>query len=197
LLFPHHENEAAQTRCSTSHEIAAYWMHNGFVNINNQKMSKSLGNSFFIKDALKLYDGEVLRFYLLSTHYRSNFNFTEDDLLASKKRLDRIYRLKQRLFGLQENTIKTDFQTQLLQALSDDLNISLSMALIDEMVSSINDAMDSDKKNKQIQKEAISNLAYIETILGFGFQNPFNYFQAGAPKKIKLKNKKIIKMQIK
>jgi len=185
LLFPHHENEAAQTRCSTSHEIAAYWMHNGFVNINNQKMSKSLGNSFFIKDALKLYDGEVLRFYLLSTHYRSNFNFTEDDLLASKKRLDRIYRLKQRLFGLQENTIKTDFQTQLLQALSDDLNISLSMALIDEMVSSINDAMDSDKKNKQIQKEAISNLAYIETILGFGFQNPFNYFQAGAPKKIK------------
>ncbi len=185
LLFPHHENEAAQTRCSTSHEIAAYWMHNGFVNINNQKMSKSLGNSFFIKDALKLYNGEVLRFYLLSTHYRSNFNFTEDDLLASKKRLDKIYRLKQRLFGLQENTMQTDFQIQLLKALSDDLNISLSMALIDEMISNVNDVMDSDKKNKQIKKEAVSNLTYIKTILGFGFQDPFEYFQAGAPKKIK------------
>jgi len=74
LLFPHHENEAAQTRCGTNHAIANYWIHNGFVNIDGQKMSKSLGNSFFLKDALKEYDGEVLRFYLLSTHYRSNFN---------------------------------------------------------------------------------------------------------------------------
>ena len=79
LLFPHHENEAAQTRCGTNHSLAAYWMHNGFVNINGEKMSKSLGNSFFLKDALKEYDGEVLRFYLLSTHYRSNFNFNRDD----------------------------------------------------------------------------------------------------------------------
>ncbi len=62
LLFPHHENEAAQTRCATDHALAAYWMHNGFVNIDGEKMSKSLGNSFFLKDALKLYDGEVLRF---------------------------------------------------------------------------------------------------------------------------------------
>ncbi|MGE4473606.1 MAG: cysteine--tRNA ligase, partial [Sulfuricurvum sp.] len=70
LLFPHHENEAAQTRCSSNHELAKYWMHNGFVTIGGEKMSKSLGNSFFLKDALKAYDGEVLRFYLLSTHYR-------------------------------------------------------------------------------------------------------------------------------
>ncbi|MDE6977976.1 MAG: cysteine--tRNA ligase, partial [Helicobacter sp.] len=67
LFFPHHENEATQTRCATHKEIAKYWLHNGFVTINEQKMSKSLGNSFFIKDALKLYGGEVLRFYLLST----------------------------------------------------------------------------------------------------------------------------------
>ncbi|MDQ7042256.1 MAG: cysteine--tRNA ligase, partial [Sulfurimonas sp.] len=100
LLFPHHENEAAQTRCSSNHELANYWMHNGFVNINGEKMSKSLGNSFFLKDALKEYDGEVLRFYLLSTHYRSNFNFNTEDLSIAKKRLDKIYRLKKRLFGL-------------------------------------------------------------------------------------------------
>ena len=96
LLFPHHENEAAQTRCKSGQELAKYWMHNGFVTISGEKMSKSLGNSFFLKDALALYDGEVLRFYLLSTHYRANFNFSEEDLLLSKKRLDKIYRLKKR-----------------------------------------------------------------------------------------------------
>ena len=97
LLFPHHENEAAQTRCATNHTLANYWMHNGFVNINGEKMSKSLGNSFFLKDALREYDGEALRFYLLSTHYRSNFNFNTEDLSVAKKRLDKIYRLKKRL----------------------------------------------------------------------------------------------------
>ncbi len=75
LLFPHHENEAAQHRCSSNQELAKYWMHNGFVNIDGEKMSKSLGNSFFLKDALKSYHGEVLRFYLSSTHYRGDFNF--------------------------------------------------------------------------------------------------------------------------
>ncbi|HFB53748.1 MAG TPA: cysteine--tRNA ligase, partial [Sulfurimonas autotrophica] len=124
LLFPHHENEAAQTRCATKHELANYWMHNGFVNIDGEKMSKSLGNSFFLKDALREYDGEVLRFYLLGSHYRSNFNFNTQDLEASKKRLDKLYRLKKRLFGLASNNDTTAFQAKLLEALSDDLNIS-------------------------------------------------------------------------
>lgn len=97
LLFPHHENEASQTRCATGREIAKYWVHNGFVNINGEKMSKSLGNSFFIKDALNAYSGEVLRNYLLSVHYRAVLHFNEEDLLASKKRLDKIYRLKKRV----------------------------------------------------------------------------------------------------
>ncbi|MFP4486883.1 MAG: cysteine--tRNA ligase, partial [Campylobacterales bacterium] len=69
LLFPHHENEASQMRCAHSKEIAKYWMHNGFVNINGEKMAKSLKNSFLIKDALEVVDGEVLRYYLISTHY--------------------------------------------------------------------------------------------------------------------------------
>ena len=97
LLFPHHENEASQTRCATGRELAKYWLHNGFVNINGEKMSKSLGNSFFIKDALKIYDGEILRNYLLGVHYRLALNFNEEDLLQSKKRLDKIYRLKKRI----------------------------------------------------------------------------------------------------
>ena len=179
LLFPHHENEAAQTRCSSNHALANYWVHNGFVNINGEKMSKSLGNSFFLKDALKEYDAEVLRFYLLSTHYRSNFNFNTEDLAVAKKRLDKIYRLKKRLFGLAENSDTTAFQTQLLEALSDDMNVSSALALIEEMLSSANEILDTAGKHKPLKKETISNLKYIENILGFGVKNPYEYFQFG------------------
>lgn len=179
LLFPHHENEAAQTRCSSNHELAAYWMHNGFVNIDGEKMSKSLGNSFFLKDALKEYDGEVLRFYLLSTHYRSNFNFNGEDLATAKKRLDKIYRLKKRLFGLADNAETTPFRDELLKSLSDDMNVSSALALIDEMISNANETLDTAGKHKVLKRETISNLAYIATILGFGVQNPFEYFQFG------------------
>ena len=179
LLFPHHENEAAQTRCSSNHALANYWMHNGFVNINGEKMSKSLGNSFFLKDALKEYDAEVLRFYLLSTHYRSNFNFNTEDLTIAKKRLDKIYRLKKRLFGLADNSDTTEFQTKLLEALSDDMNVSSALALIEEMLSTANETLDAAGKHKALKKETISNLKYIETLLGFGVKNPYEYFQFG------------------
>jgi cysteinyl-tRNA synthetase len=179
LLFPHHENEAAQTRCATKHELANYWMHNGFVTIDGEKMSKSLGNSFFLKDALREYDGEVLRFYLLSSHYRSNFNFNTQDLESSKKRLDKLYRLKKRLFSMAANNEKTPFQEKLLEALNDDLNVSTALALIDEMVSHANETLDSPGKHKALKKETLANLAYIEELLGFGAKNPFEYFQFG------------------
>jgi cysteinyl-tRNA synthetase len=179
LLFPHHENEAAQTRCATDHELAAYWMHNGFVTIDGEKMSKSLGNSFFLKDALQAYDGEVLRFYLLSTHYRGDFNFNEEDLIASKKRLDRLYRLKKRLFGLDADKAETEFSTALLEVLNDDLNVSKAYALIDELIAAANESLDANPKDKVYRKMLLSSLSTIETVLGFGGQNPFEYFQFG------------------
>jgi len=185
LLFPHHENEAAQTRCATNHSLANYWMHNGFVNIDGEKMSKSLGNSFFLKDALKEYDGEVLRFYLLSTHYRSNFNFNTQDLMSAKKRLDRLYRLKKRLFGLAHNSEITAFKKALLKALSDDMNISSALALIDEMISSANETLDTAGKHKVLKRETMANLAYIEELLGFGVKNPYEYFQFGVDESTK------------
>ena len=179
LLFPHHENEAAQTRCATGHSLANYWMHNGFVNIDGEKMSKSLGNSFFLKDALKEYDGEVLRFYLLSTHYRSNFNFNTQDLISAKKRLDRLYRLKKRLFGLAKNSEMTAFKQSLLEALNDDMNVSLALSLIDEMISHANETLDTPGKHKVLKRETMANLTYIEELLGFGVKNPYEYFQFG------------------
>jgi cysteinyl-tRNA synthetase len=192
LLFPHHENEAAQTRCSSNHALANYWMHNGFVNIDGEKMSKSLGNSFFLKDALKEYDGEVLRFYLLSTHYRSNFNFNTEDLLSSKKRLDKIYRLKKRLFGLAESSEPTAFKAELLKALSDDLNVSSALALIDEMITKTNETLDSPGKHKELKRDTMANLAYVEEVLGFGVKNPFEYFQFGMDEATKEKIAELI-----
>jgi len=181
LLFPHHENEAAQTRCKSHQELAKYWMHNGFVTISGEKMSKSLGNSFFLKDALAIYSGEVLRFYLLSTHYRANFNFAEEDLLNTKKRLDKLYRLKKRVFETKADGVMVSptFHAQMLEALEDDLNISKALAILDSMISSFNDKIDQNPKDKIAKIEAHANLNWIEKLLGIGCYNPYMYFQIG------------------
>ncbi len=184
LLFPHHENEAAQSRCATNHELAKYWMHNGFVQIDGEKMSKSLGNSFFLKDALKVYDGEILRFYLAGIHYRSDFNFNEEDLLASKKRLDKLYRLKQRVL-FQGGKSSEYFTKTLLEALQDDLNISKALSVIDEMIAKANEQLDTNPKDEELKKTIGANLASIEKLLGFGAKECTQYFQLGVSKKDK------------
>jgi cysteinyl-tRNA synthetase len=91
LVFPHHENEIAQSEGATGKPYVKYWLHNGFVNIDNAKMSKSLGNFFTIRDILKKYDPEVLRFFVLTTHYRSPINFSEEQLIEAKKGLEKLY----------------------------------------------------------------------------------------------------------
>ncbi len=179
LLFPHHENEASQTRCATGKEIAKYWMHNGFVNINGTKMSKSLGNSFFIKDALKVYSGEVLRNYLLSTHYRAILNFNEEDLLYTKKRLDKIYRLKKRVVGNFAPVVDSSFKESLLEAMRDDLNISKALSILEEMLNHANSKLDSNPKDKNLKAQILGNLSFVEELLGIGGGDEVAYFQQG------------------
>lgn len=179
LLFPHHENEASQTRCATGKEIAKYWMHNGFVNINGTKMSKSLGNSFFIKDALKVYSGEVLRNYLLSTHYRAILNFNEEDLLYTKKRLDKIYRLKKRVVGDFTPVVDSSFKESLLEAMCDDLNISKALSILEEMLNHANSKLDSNPKDKNLKAQILGNLSFVEELLGIGGGDEIVYFQQG------------------
>lgn len=187
LLFPHHENEAAQSRCATGHELAKYWMHNGFVQIDGEKMSKSLGNSFFLKDALKVYEGEVLRYYLNSVHYRNDFNFSEEELLTSKKRLDKLYRLKKRVSLGKASCVNSAFQKALFDAMSDDLNISIALAAIDEMIAITNENLDTDPQNKALKKETLANIELIDKVLGFGGKEPFSYFQIGVDEALKEK----------
>jgi cysteinyl-tRNA synthetase len=134
----------------------------------------------------------VLRFYLLSTHYRGDFNFNEEDLIASKRRLDRLYRLKKRLFGLTAEMIETEFKSNLLEALEDDLNVSRAYALIDELISTANEALDQNPKDKVYRQILLSSLSAIERILGFGGQNPFEYFQFGLDETTKTKIDELI-----
>ena len=194
LLFPHHENEAAQTRCSSGQNLAKYWMHNGFVNIDGEKMSKSLGNSFFLKDVLKSYSGEVIRFYLMSAHYRANFNFNEEDLIASKKRLDKLYRVKKRVYALESeiSNVNKKFKDELLNALNDDINTSIALSLIDEMIGNANDKLDSNPKDKNLKKELIANILFINDILGIGFNDAYEYFQFGIDEQTKSKIEELI-----
>ncbi|MDU7692852.1 MAG: cysteine--tRNA ligase [Helicobacter sp.] len=200
LAFPHHENEACQIRLKDGRELAKYWIHNEFVNINGQKMSKSLNNSFFVKDALKVYDGEILRNYLLGVHYKNKLDFNEQDLLASKKRLDKIYHLKRRLNTLSLKRIKSDADDAgnagssecgeaFLRALSDDVNISLALSILDEFINNANKALDSGAKEDIFT----SDLEYMCDILGLGYKDAVAYFQLGVSKEQRLD----IELQIK
>ena len=206
LLFPHHENEAAQCRCAHEKPLAKYWLHNGFVQVDNEKMSKSLGNSFFIKDALKIAPAEVLRLYLLSSHYRANFNYSTTDLLASKKRLDKIYRLKKRLGGkisdeisykFQQNldkfgVVNANFKDEILSALSDDLNSSLALSCIDAMVNSANLYLDQNPKDRAKKSEFSANLAFVAQVLGIGAMSASEYFKFGVSEDEKEQIKELI-----
>ena len=198
LLFPHHENEAAQHRCACGGELARIWLHNGFVKIKGEKMSKSLNNSFFIKDALKDFNGEVLRFYLLQTHYRSDFNYALSDLEMTKKRLDKFYRLKKRLNlaefkdfepNFNENSQKFEFKSELaqsiLKALSDDLNVSLALSFFDEFIISSNAKLDESPKNSALKESIETSLKDCAMIFGVGFINTNEYFQFGVSAELK------------
>jgi len=192
LFFPHHENEEAQSSCAYGGHLAKYWMHNGFVNINGEKMSKSLGNSFFVKDALKVYDGEILRFYLMGTHYRAGLNFNEEDLLASKKRLDKLYRLKKRIYGVNKTNSDKEFENRLLEAINDDLNISKALAVVDEFISKANESLDNNPKDKVLKQKINSNIEFINKLLGIGYKDAYEYFQLGIDEETKNKINELI-----
>jgi cysteinyl-tRNA synthetase len=104
LIFPHHENEIAQSECANGKPFANYWMHNGYININNRKMSKSLGNFFTVRDILKQYDGEVVRFFMLSAHYRNPINFDNELMEQAKSAVERVYTCIDNLEFLLQNS---------------------------------------------------------------------------------------------
>ncbi|MDX4012086.1 cysteine--tRNA ligase [Aliarcobacter skirrowii] len=197
LLFPHHENEASQTRCDSGQNLAKYWLHNGFVNINGEKMSKSLGNSFFLKDVLKSYSAEVVRYYLLSAKYQADINFNEEDLITSKRRLDKLYRVKKRVYGIESKLQDKNFENSLLKALNDDINTPVALSIIDEFINNSNDKLDLNPKDKNLKQTIVSNIAYIEKALGIGGSDAFAYFQFGVDEELKNQIDSLLKQRAK
>ena len=146
LIFPHHENEIAQSECCNGKPFARYWLHNAFLNIDNKKMSKSLGNFFTVREIAQEYDLQVLRFFMLNAHYRSPLNFSRDLMESSKNALERIVtcvdRLKDILKTAGEGTENSQepvgelegFTAKFEEAMDDDINTADAISVIFELV---------------------------------------------------------------
>jgi len=194
LLFPHHENERAQSIAANGGRFARYWIHNGFVTVESEKMSKSLGNFMTIRDALELYHPEVLRVFLLSKHYRSPLDFTKSAVLGLQSGLVRIYRTLQRLDQLigpdkDKGEVplpsslsapeKDSFLHQFVQAMDDDLNTANAIALLFEKVKEMNKIMDSplDDSIKAGLSLDRRHLCLAAAVLGFLHEEPAAFFE--------------------
>jgi cysteinyl-tRNA synthetase len=192
LLFPHHENERAQSKAATGGEFARYWVHNGFLTVESEKMSKSLGNFIYIKDALRDYHPEVLRFFLLSKQYRSPLDFSKKDVLDFQAGLVRIYRTLQRveefigsienndqpnIKGLLANEQKNDFLNRFINLMDDDLNTAGVVGIIFDKIKDLNRIMDEAGNSPskiiidQLKKERAA-LRKVSAILGILNFNP-------------------------
>jgi cysteinyl-tRNA synthetase len=166
LIFPHHENEIAQSEAYTGKPFARYWVHNGYITINNEKMSKSKGNFFTVRDIVREFDPEVIRFFLLSAHYRNPINFSRELMQQAKNALDRLYNSKENLEHLiqnaseqtmkeEENKIFNDllkYKEKFIYAMDDDLNTADGIAAIFELVKGINTNVDATASKELIQK---------------------------------------------
>ena len=178
LKFPHHENEIAQSECVTGKEFAKVWMHTGSLRIDKEKMSKSLKNFITIKDALKHNTSEVLRFFLISSHYRSPLNYSEEGLSESKTSLDRLYNALKDL-TLEENLVsKSNYFKKFHDVMKDDFNTPAGISVLFEMAREIN-SLKKDHKEKEANALG-SELKVLSKSLGILQQNPDDFFKAGA-----------------
>lgn len=183
LIFPHHENEIAQSKCSCGGDYARYWMHNGYINVNGEKMSKSLGNFFLLRDVLEHYDGRVVRLFVLSAHYRKPIDFSDAELTQAKASLERIenaiVRAKELLANqpkddgnscVELKTVLEDTKVKFVNAMDEDFNTSLGLGAIFELIKELNKALDIDiidAKGHEVIKEVVDYIVEImEEVFG-------------------------------
>ena len=178
LIFPHHENEIAQSKCSHGGEYGRYWMHNGYLNIRGEKMSKSKGNFFTLGDILKDYDGNMIRFFMLSSHYRKPIDFSDEELEMAKTAIERIENtiiraeevLKETPTDITENlqeisefleTSKKKFE----DGMDDDFNTAIAIGTVFEMVKEINRFIDLTQKSKEGLQVLRNSVEFIKQIV--------------------------------
>ncbi len=173
LIFPHHENEIAQSECANGCDFARYWMHNGYINVDNRKMSKSLNNFFTVREVANVYGYEPIRYLMISSHYRSPINYSTDIIEQGKNALDRLYTCRDNLdFALKNATEEGNapeflakYKQQFIDAMDDDLNTADAIGVLFSMVREIN-TMVADGAGKAAIEEAIKVFDELTYVLG-------------------------------
>lgn len=165
LIFPHHENEIAQSECANGQQFVKYWMHNGFVTINKEKMSKSLGNFLTIDKILENYDANTIRFFILTNHYRMPVEFSDESLLSAQSGVKRLYNAineGRRSVRIDKNIDLTQFEEykQFVEAMDEDLNTSVALAVLFDLAN---------KVNKEKNPSQLTLLYKLSSVLGFNF----------------------------
>jgi len=179
LVFPHHENEIAQSEGANGKEFVRYWIHNGFINIDKKKMSKSLGNFFTVRDAAETYGYENIRMFMLMSHYRSPLNYSTDSLLQAKSALERIKTAKSSLEFISENgsdSIKNDeteflkslpgYRERFIEAMDDDFNTADAVSVIFELVRESNTIAANAEPSKNFARETLRVFNELVDVLG-------------------------------
>jgi cysteinyl-tRNA synthetase len=183
LQFPHHENEIAQSEGaiygsgSITQPFVRYWMHNGHIRVNHEKMSKSLGNFFLIKDVLAQFDPEVVRFFMLKAHYRSPINYSDHQLEEARTGLTRLYTALSELPASQSNKVDPAWRDRFAQAMDDDFNTPEALAVLFELVTEIHKTQDIERKH-----ELLNTLHHLGNAIGLLYQSPQQFLQGGTPK---------------
>lgn len=170
LQFPHHENEIAQSEAASGKRFANYWLHVGMLQVNNEKMSKSTGNFLTIKDVLDKHHPEVIRYFLLSSHYRSPLNYSEDNLDNASKALARLYQSLKDITVVDNTEIALDWVEQFNQAMNDDFNTPIALSILFQL---------SHELNKTHQPILANTLKHLAGILGLLQTEPAVFLQAG------------------
>ncbi len=188
LMFPHHENEVAQSEGAFGKGFANFWMHNGFVRINHEKMSKSLGNFLMIKDILKEYHPEVVRLFLLSSHYRSPVDFTEQAMKEAETGLQKIYVLLDRIAqsvgpqeGRADKNAPGDLWDRFCEVMDDDFNTARAVGLVFDSVRRLNRVLDDmdgsgDSKDGEVLQSERADLMRVGEVLGIATEMPEEFF---------------------
>ena len=185
LIFPHHENEIAQSECANGCDFAHYWMHNGYINVDNRKMSKSLNNFFTVREVANVYGYEPIRYLMISSHYRSPINYSTDILEQGKNALERLYTCRDNLDFALKNAVDEGsvpeflekYKTEFITAMDDDLNTADAIGVLFSMVREIN-TMVAEGAGKTAIEAAITLFDELTGVLGLVYNRKSNDLDA-------------------
>lgn len=176
LQFPHHENEIAQSEAANGQPFVTTWLHNGFVRVNEEKMSKSLGNFFTVREVLKSYHPETIRYFIVASHYRSPLNYSDQQLDSSHQALTRLYTALRELPTIETAYNDLKYQEKFCTALNDDLNTPEALAVLFEIAKEINKLKETNKSQAAILGNELRRLA---NLVGLLQNNPETFLKSG------------------